>query len=455
MAEAGTAREVPGFVTGPGGLSAPEVADRTRRGLVNRADERTSRSLFEIARANILTRFNAILGTMFVLILVFGAAQDGLFGVVLVTNALLGIVQEWRAKRTLDRLAVLSAPTARVVRDGELQEVGVDDVVLDDLLELRTGDQVVADGVVRTSNGLELDESLLTGESEPMGKEADAELLSGSIVVAGSGRFQATRVGADSYARQLATEARRFTLTRSELVDGTNRILRYVQWALVPTAALLVISQFSALDSFRAAFAGAIAGVVAMIPEGLVLLTSLAFAVAAVTLAGRRVLVQELPAVEGLARVDTVMLDKTGTITEGVMCFDSIEHMGDETDTNAALGALAADEDRNATAAALHAAFPPPTGWTRSATIPFSSTRKWSAASFNSHGTWVLGAPEMVWTGRPPDDPVRQRYEELADAGRRVVLLARSDATLADETLPDRRREAQRSLPLRIGIASR
>ena len=437
MAEAGTAREVPGFVTGPGGLSAPEVADRTRRGLVNRADERTSRSLFEIARANILTRFNAILGTMFVLILVFGAAQDGLFGVVLVTNALLGIVQEWRAKRTLDRLAVLSAPTARVVRDGELQEVGVDDVVLDDLLELRTGDQVVADGVVRTSNGLELDESLLTGESEPMGKEADAELLSGSIVVAGSGRFQATRVGADSYARQLATEARRFTLTRSELVDGTNRILRYVQWALVPTAALLVISQFSALDSFRAAFAGAIAGVVAMIPEGLVLLTSLAFAVAAVTLAGRRVLVQELPAVEGLARVDTVMLDKTGTITEGVMCFDSIEHMGDETDTNAALGALAADEDRNATAAALHAAFPAPTGWTRSATIPFSSTRKWSAASFNSHGTWVLGAPEMVWTGRPPDDPVRQRYEELADAGRRVVLLARSDATLADETLPE------------------
>jgi cation-transporting ATPase E len=437
VAEAGTAREVPGFVTGPGGLSAPEVADRTQRGLVNRADERTSRSLLEIARANILTRFNAILGTMFVLILVFGAPQDGLFGVVLVTNALLGIVQEWRAKRALDRLAVLSAPTARVVRDGELHEVGVDDVVLDDLLELRTGDQVVADGVVRTSNGLEIDESLLTGESEPVAKEADAELLSGSIVVAGSGRFQATRVGADSYARQLATEARRFTLTRSELVDGTNRILRYVQWALVPTTALLVISQFSALDNFRAAFAGAIAGVVAMIPEGLVLLTSLAFAVAAVTLAGRRVLVQELPAVEGLARVDTVMLDKTGTITEGVMCFDSIEHIGDEAGANAALGALAADEDRNATAAALHAAFPAPTGWTRSATIPFSSTRKWSAASFNSYGTWVLGAPEMVWTGRPPDDPVRQRYEELADAGRRVVLLARTNATLADETLPE------------------
>jgi cation-transporting ATPase E len=436
VAEAGTAREA-GFATGPGGLSAPEVADRTRRGLVNRADEHTSRSLLEIARANVLTRFNAILGTMFVLILVFGAAQDGLFGVVLVTNALLGIVQEWRAKRTLDRLAVLSAPTAHVIRDGEVQEIAVDDVVLDDLLELHAGDQVVADGAVRSSNGLEIDESLLTGESEPIGKDTGDELLSGSIVVAGSGRFQAMRVGADSYARRLATEARRFTLTRSELVDGTNRILRLVQWALVPTAALLAISQFAALDGFRAAVAGAIAGVVAMIPEGLVLLTSLAFAVAAVTLARRRVLVQELPAVEGLARVDTVVLDKTGTITEGVMCFDSFEVIGAEPDAPAALGALAADDDRNATAAALHAAFPAPTGWNRSAVVPFSSTRKWSAASFESHGTWVLGAPEMVWAGRPLDDPVRQRFEQLADAGRRVVLLGRSDAAISGELLPE------------------
>ena len=437
MAEVGTAREVPGFVTGPGGLSAAEVADRESRGLVNRADERTSRSLLEIARANILTRFNAILGTMFVLILVFGAAQDGLFGVVLVTNSLIGIVQEWRAKRTLDHLAVLSAPSARVVREGTVREVAVVDVVLDDLLELRTGDQVVADGVVRASGGLEIDESLLTGESEPTGKQTDDQLLSGSIVVAGTGRFQATRIGADAYARQLATEARRFTLTRSELVDGTNRLLRYVQWALVPTAALLAVSQFSALDDFRAAVAGAIAGVVAMIPEGLVLLTSLAFAVAAVTLARRHVLVQELPAVEGLARVDVVILDKTGTITEGVIRFDSLESITDETEVSAALGALAADDDRNATMAALYTAFPAPEGWTRTAAVRFSSTRKWSAASFRDRGTWVLGAPEMVWVGRPADDPVRQRCERLAAAGRRVVLLARSDATLADEELPE------------------
>ena len=440
MADAATTLEVPEGVrrTGPDGLSGADVADRERRGLVNRADERTSRSIIEIARANILTRFNAILATMFVLILAFGEARDSLFGIVLVTNALLGIVQEWRAKRTLDRLAVLSAPRARVVRDGSVQAIGVSQVVLDDLLELQPGDQLVADGIVCSSDGMDIDESLLTGESEPLTKDIDAAVLSGSIVVAGSGRYQATRVGADAYARRLATEARRFTLTRSELVDGTNRILQLVQWALVPTATLLAISQFTVQHhSWRRAIAGVIAGVVAMIPEGLVLLTSLAFAVAVVSLARRRVLVQELPAVEGLARVDIVLLDKTGTITEGVMRFDTLEPMDREDLVTDALAALAADDTRNQTMQALCEAFPTPPGWTRTAATPFSSARKWSAATFGDHGTWVLGAPEMVWIGRPDGDPIRTRTEELADEGRRVLLLAHTDATLAGDDLPD------------------
>jgi cation-transporting ATPase E len=437
VADPAVAEQPSGFATGPEGLTAAEVADRERRGLVNAAGERTSRSLREIARANIFTRFNAILGTLFVLILVFGESQDALFGIVLVTNALIGIVQEWRAKRTLDRLAVLSAPSARVVRDGTVRELAVEAVVLDDLLDLRTGDQVVTDGVIRSADGLEIDESLLTGESEPVGKAADAGVLSGSFVVAGRGRYQATRVGADSYARQLATEARRFTLTRSELVDGTNRILRLVQWTIVPTAALLAFSQFTAFhDDFRSAVASAIAGVVAMIPEGLVLLTSLAFALAAVTLARRRVLVQELPAVEGLARVDVVMLDKTGTITEGAMRFDELEALADRQRVGAALGALAADADRNATMQAVAEAFAAPADWTRTGAVPFSSARKWSAATFDRYGTWVFGAPEMVWVGRPADDPVRLRGEELATAGRRVVLLAHTEQALNGETLP-------------------
>jgi magnesium-transporting ATPase (P-type) len=431
--------EVPGIVrrTGSDGLSLADVADRERRGLVNRVDERTSRSFLEIARANLLTRFNAILGTMFVLILVFGAPQDGLFGFVLVANALLGIGQEWRAKRTLDRLAVLSAPHARVVRAGDAHEVPVADVVLDDLVELRAGDQLVADGIVRESSGLEVDEALLTGESEPLSKVSEAAVLSGSFVVAGSGRYQATRVGADAYVRRLATEARRFTLARSELVDGTNRILQLVQWAIVPTAILLAFSQFKAFHSGRRAVAGVIAGVVAMIPEGLVLLTSLAFAVAAVSLARKRVLVQELPAVEGLARVDVVVLDKTGTLTEGVMRFDTLEMIGDHDDVADALGALASDDGRNATMQALCEAFPTPTGWTRTASVSFSSARKWSAATFGARGTWVLGAPEMVWTDRSVDDPIRSRFERLGADGRRVLLLARSRAGLDGETLPD------------------
>src|SRR5260221_9576009 len=256
---------------------------------------------------------------------------------------------------------------------------------------------------------------MLTGESDPLAKDEGAEVLSGSIVVAGAGRFQATRVGADSYARRLATEARRFTLTRSELVDGTNQILRLVQWALIPTATLLAISQFAVQhQTWRHAIAGVIAGVVAMIPEGLVLLTSLAFAVATVTLARQRVLVQELPAVEGLARVDIVLLDKTGTITEGVMRFDTLEAIHPEALVTNALAALAADDTRNQTMQALCEAFPTPPGWERTASTPFSSSRKWSAATFAEHGTWVFGAPEMVWVGRPERDPIRARFDALA-----------------------------------------
>jgi cation-transporting ATPase E len=429
--------DAPAVTTGADGLTAAEVAERIARSQVNVADERTSRSLGEIARANIFTRFNAILGSMLVVILIVGPIQDALFGLVLVANALIGIVQEYRAKRTLDRLAVLNAPRAAVVRDGQTVEIAVEEIVLDDLVGLRTGDQVAADGIVTAADGLELDESLLTGESDPVTKAADDEVLSGSIVVAGTGRFQTTRIGADAYARKLATEARRFSLVRSELMDGINLILRYVTWAIVPTAALLALSQFRAHEGWREAMSGVVAGVVAMVPEGLVLLTSLAFAIAAVTLARRQVLVQELPAVEVLARVDVICLDKTGTLTEGTIEYDDVEPLGPDAPVNDVLGALAADPNRNATATALAAAFPEPTGWARTATMPFSSARKWSGATFAAQGTWVLGAPEMVWVGRPADDPVRRRADELAAEGRRVLLLAHTDAPFSGEELPD------------------
>ncbi|MDQ1467194.1 MAG: cation-transporting P-type ATPase [Actinomycetota bacterium] len=421
--------------TPPEGLDAAAVRDRVERGLTNAADERTSRTFKEIARANLLTRFNAILGTMLVIIVVVGPLQDALFGVVLVANALIGIVQEWRAKRALDRLAVLNAPRARVVRDGEVREIPTGEVVLDDLLELRAGDQVAADGVVRASDGLEIDESLLTGESEPVVKAVGDEVLSGSVAVAGSARAQAMRVGADAYAHRLATEARRFTLVRSELGAGIDRILRLVTWALPITAVLLAFSQFQGHHGWRTSLSGIVAGVVAVVPEGLVLLSSLALAVATLTLARRRVLVQELPAVEGLARVDVVCLDKTGTLTEGTIRFHAVHLLGsnEETRIGDALGAMAADEHPNATLYALSEAFPQPVGWERSGATPFSSARKWSAATFRSEGIWVLGAPEMVW--RDAGHAARVEADELAAAGHRVLMLAGRDRSLPDVEL--------------------
>jgi cation-transporting ATPase E len=425
----------PAATTRPEGLTRAEVADRVARGQVNDTGERTSRTFGEIVRANLFTRFNAILGTMLALILVFGSPIDGLFGIVLVVNALIGIVQEVRAKSTLDRLAVLNAPIARVVRDGAQSEVAVGDIVLDDLLELRAGDQVPADGAVVVAEGMEVDESLLTGESDPIAKQPGDGVLSGSIVVAGGGRVQATAVGADAYARKLALEARRFTMVHSELMAGINVILRYVTWVLLVVGPLLFWRQLDDED-VPAAVTAAVAGVVGMVPEGLVLLTSIAFGVAAVTLARRKVLVQELPAVEVLARVDVVCLDKTGTLTEGSIAFDRCELLdgADVATVDAALGAFAADEGANATATAIAAARPAPDGWTREAAVAFSSARKWSAATFTGRGSWVLGAPEMVWLDA--SDPVRAQSDALAATGNRVLLLAHTDAPLDGEALP-------------------
>src|SRR6516225_5240119 len=407
--------------TPPTGLSSAQVAERRSRGLTNAGGERTSRSVAEILRANILTRFNLILGVLLAVILVWGEPPDALFGIVLVTNALIGIGQELRAKRTLDRLAVLSAPRVRVIRDGARRDIAVEELVADDLVDLRAGDQLVADGVVRASASLQADESLLTGESEPVDKRAGDQLLSGSFVVAGSGDYQATGVGPDAYARKLAAQARRFTLVRSELVAGINQILRYVTWAIPPVAVLLVLSQLHTNENRQEAATSTVAALVGMVPQGLVLLTSIAFGAAALTLARRQVLVQQLPAVEGLARVDVVCFDKTGTLTDGTIAFDRLIRLDDQAPAQAALGALGQ-------------AFPPPRGWVRQDAVPFSSARKWSAASFAGHGTWVLGAPEIVLARS--QDGLLPRAADLAASGQRVLVLASTTDPLNGQALP-------------------
>ena len=427
------------------GLTAAEVSARVSLGQINDVPAVPTRTVAQIVRANVFTRFNAILGAMLAIILVVGPLQDALFGLVLIANAAIGIVQELRAKRTLDRLTVLTAPKARVVRDGEVREVDVGEVVLDDVLDAGAGSEIVVDGFVLISSGLEVDESLLTGESDAVGKSLGDEVLSGSFVAAGAGRYRASRVGAEAYAARLADDVRRFSLTRSELRSGIDTILTYVTIAIVPTAALLFFSQMRARDDVREAASGAVAGTVAMVPEGLVLLTSLAFAMAVVRLAKQRVLVQELPAVEGLARVDMLCIDKTGTLTEGKLAVQQIEPIdGDERALGQVLAALAAaDPSPNATANAIAEGFHDVPDWRVSGGVPFSSARKWSGSAFDARGAWFLGAPDVMLPSIENDESVsdddepslRDRVRELAEEGHRVLLVAKASA-LADDQLP-------------------
>ena len=436
------------------GLSAAQVAERVSAGRTNEYRERTSRSVSQILRANVFTVFNAILGAALAVILVLGRWGDGLFGVVLMLNTATGTVAEIRAKRALDRLAVLETPRAVVLRDGVEREVAVGDVVLDDVVRLSAGQQVPADGEVITSDGLEIDESILTGESRPVRPERGARVMSGTTVTAGTGLFRASAIGGDAYAHRLAREARRYSLVVSELQAGTNRVLHWISWVIIPVAVVLVWSQLRLSGSigqawstgeWRQAVVVGIAGVVSMVPQGLVLLTSVNFATASLALARRNVLVQELPAVEVLARVDTLCLDKTGTITTGRIRLGEIQGPdGGQAppEVLAALAVLTGMGESNATADAIVEGLKEPErlgeqglrealvsagecGVGGVESIPFSSRRKWSAIRDEACGiTWVLGAPEIVLAAH--GGPVLERARQIAAQGVRVVALARS-----------------------------
>ncbi|HEY8546736.1 MAG TPA: HAD-IC family P-type ATPase [Acidimicrobiales bacterium] len=416
----------------PAGLDDAEAADRAARGLTNAAPTESSRSLAAIVRANVLTRFNAILGALLVVILTIGPLQDALFGIVLVVNAGIGIAQELRAKRTLDRLSLLSAPHASVVRSGKRRSLAVAEVVQGDVVELTPGAQVVADGEVLEADSLEVDESLLTGESVPEVKEPGDQVLSGSFVTAGRGWYRADKVGTEAYANRLAVEARRFSLVRSELRQGTDRILRGVTWLIIPTAALLVLSQLRSDESLTSAIRGSVAGIGAMVPEGLVLLTSVAFAASVIRLGQRKVLVQELSAIEVLARVDVVCIDKTGTITEPVLEVVATEPLSTSArvaQVESALGALAwADPEPNASMSALAARFPAPPGWAPTWRVAFSSARRFSGTGFGPNGDWVLGAPDGLLSAAVAPEVVARAQplvDQHAREGQRVLLLAR------------------------------
>jgi cation-transporting ATPase E len=408
------------------GLTSAEVADRVQRGLANELPPRSGRTTWDIVRANVFTRINFLLMVLFVMVLSTGSIVNALFGFLIIINSGIGMVQELRAKKTLDNLAVVGEGKPTVRRDGVAAEIPRDQVVLDDLIEIGPGDQVIVDGEVVEASYLEVDESLLTGESDPLVKQPGDEVMSGSFVVAGVGAFRATRVGHDSYAARLTMEASKFSLVKSELQSGINQILRLITWLLIPVGLATVWVQWNQPGTWQDRILATAGALVPMVPEGLVLLTSLAFAVGVVRLGQQNVLVQELPAIEGLARVDVVCADKTGTLTENGLQFGELDVLdGTEDVVRGVLAQLAhADPRPNASVQALAHALPlSGTAWSTTAMAPFTSAKKWSGMSFGDHGNWVLGAPDVL----APHGEVADRAEHLGSSGRRVLLLAGSD----------------------------
>lgn len=445
------------------GLGAAEVRERLERGQGNAMPSSTGRSFWRIMQANLFTLFNLIVGGAFALLLVLGYWQDALFGLFVIANVVIGVAQEFRAKITLSRLAVLNAPKARVLREGTTVEAPTAEVVLDDILVLAAGDQVTADAEVIEAHGLDVDESLLTGEADPVASGPGRELMSGSTVVAGSGLARVIRVGGDSYAARITAEAKQFSLVRSELRGGIARIIRWITVLLLPVGTIVVNGQMQAAGgwavaiesgAWREAAVAATASLIAMIPQGLVFMTSVALAVGAVKLAQHEVLVQELAAVEGLARVDMLCLDKTGTLTEGRMVLDGVEPLR-ATDltppAQAVLAWMGADRDANATTRALVERFTEPPTEQPVRAIEFSSRRKWSAVSFAdgpARGTWVLGAPDIVLADVPDSEDALLRFDERATAGERTVVLARTDVVLAPPIeAPEGERPPEPDLP--------
>lgn len=417
------------------GLTAAEVAERVARGEVNDVPVRSSRSTADIVRANVFTRFNAIIGVLWLIMLFVAPFQDSLFGYVILANTGIGIIQEWRAKKTLDSLAVIGEARPTVRRDGVAGQVATSEIVLGDLIEIGPGDKIVVDGECVETDSLEVDESLLTGEADPVVKQPGDQVMSGSFVVAGGGAFTAARVGREAYAAQLAEEASRFTLVHSELRSGISTILKYVTWMMIPTAIGLVISQLVVKENaFKDSIARTVGGIVPMVPEGLVLLTSVAFAIGVIRLGRQQCLVQELPAIEGLARVDTVCLDKTGTLTEGGMDVTELRPLdgADESYVRKVLGALGESDPRpNASLQAIIDAYPDGDDWRCTESLPFSSARKYSGASFSEgdgeSSTWLLGAPDVLLAD---GDPALAETERLNEEGLRVLLLARASRDL-------------------------
>ena len=447
------------------GLTDEQVNERIAEGKVNADENPNTRTYKQIIRENTLTFFNFLNLVLLVLVLLVGSYKNAFFVCIIVINTLIGIAQEIRAKKTIDKLAILTARKSVVIREGQKWTVPTEELVLDDVVCLKTGDQVPADARI-LEGSLEVNESLLTGESDNLPKNEGDELFSGSFVTSGEACCQIIHVGKDNYAAQITSEAKEFKRHNSELKNSLNAILKVISIIIVPLGALLFYKQYYIVgDTFRDSVVSMVAGVLGMIPEGLVLLTSVALTLGALVLANKKTLVQELYCIETLARVDTLCLDKTGTITEGTMCVERVEpYVSTGRVETAATESESAEsteaevqvqtdsafmeeidvimgnmmyvlKDQNATIDALRKRFPAKQDMTPEHVIPFSSDRKYSGAVFEEKGTYLMGAAQFLFPEN--NEELTEKCQAYAEEGLRVLVLAHSSQNAEGTELPE------------------
>ena len=417
------------------GLTTEQVRQRQAQNLINHDATVPTKSIGAIIRENLCTLFNLINAVLAFAVFSVGSYKNMLFMGVVLCNLFIGIVQEIRAKCTVDRLSLLHTAKAVVIRQGQQQEIPVQQIVLDDILLLQNGNQAAVDCLVLTGH-CEVDESFITGESEPVYKQSGDMILSGSFIVSGTCRACAESIGNDTYISSISREAKHYKKTKSEIMQTLNRIIGVISLIIIPVGMILLHNQLRIPGTtYAEAIVQTVAALIGMIPEGLILLTSTVLAVSVVRLARQQVMVQDLYCIESLARVDTICLDKTGTLTQGDLSLTGVELLQEEGHPLAAIlhNFTAALEDNNATFAALRRAYPPKEQWQAIATYPFSSLHKWSAVTFSQKGTYILGATEFICPDMPPS--LQEKLQHLSQTNR-VLLLAWTDQPVQLGILP-------------------
>lgn len=417
------------------GLTSAEVEKRRSEGKINGNPNPKTKSIKQIFAQNIFTFFNLINVILAVMVFMVGSPKNAMFAMVIVCNTAIGIFQEIRAKRTIDKLTLVSAPKAHVIRDGKETEISTADIVADELIIFRTGMQAAADCEVVTGE-CEVNESLITGESDPVYKNIGDKILSGSFIVSGEARAVVTALGAESFSSKITSGAKYIKKTQSKMMDAINLILKVISICIIPIMGILLYNSICVSGQpFDRAVTSTVAAVIGMIPEGLVLLSSVVLAVSSIRLAQNKTLVQDLYCIETLARVDVLCLDKTGTITEGDMAVEEVKLLSEKPIDEPVTALMTALNDKNPTFNAIKEKWNGESLWEVEKTIPFSSAKKWSGAQFRNKGSYIMGAGEFIL--REKFDEIREETDSFSGDGRRIILIAYSPNPFNEKDLPE------------------